>query len=115
MKRKDRSNVLIRSIGGYWLSSLNHFDLCFSVENGNDQLCAFLLTIIESEKYDKFLQIQWIEQLQQKYSDVDQVKIRRMEKNVRSLFNRISSKRFNVPNGSTINIQFVYNFSSILL
>ena len=56
------------------MSSLNHFDLCFSVDNGHDELCAFLLTIIESEKYDKLIQSKWIEQLQQKYADADQVK-----------------------------------------
>jgi len=64
--------IVDRSIGGYWLTLLNNFDLCFSVDNGHDELCAFLLTIIESEKYDKLIQIKWIEQLQQKYSDIDQ-------------------------------------------
>jgi hypothetical protein len=33
-----------------------------------------LLTINESEKYDKFIQTTWITQLHQKYSNVDQVK-----------------------------------------
>ena len=60
-------------LGGYWLSSLNQFDLCYSVETGEEKFCAFLLTIAESEKYDKVIQSNWIEQLQQKYSNVDQV------------------------------------------
>ena len=66
-------------IGGYLLSSLNNFDLCFGIENIEDKLCGFVLTINESEKYDKFLQRKWIEQLHQKYPNVDQV-------NIKSLF-----------------------------
>jgi hypothetical protein len=61
-------------IGGYLLSSLNNFDLCFVVDNVEDELCGFVLTINESEKYDKFIQTTWITQLHQKYSNVDQVK-----------------------------------------
>ncbi len=60
-------------IGGYLLSSLNNFDLCFAVDNVEDKLCAFVLTINESEKYDKFIQPTWITQLHQKYPNVDQV------------------------------------------
>ncbi|CAM4976801.1 unnamed protein product [Rotaria socialis] len=59
-------------IGGYLLSSSNNFDLCFSVNNIEDELCAFVLTIIESEKYDKIIQATWITQLHQKYPNVDQ-------------------------------------------
>ncbi|CAF3451019.1 unnamed protein product [Rotaria sp. Silwood1] len=59
-------------IGGYLLSSLNNFDLCFVVNNVEDELCAFVLTIIESEKYDKLIQPTWITQLHQKYPNVDQ-------------------------------------------
>ncbi len=60
-------------IGGYFLSSLNNFDLCFVVDNVEDELCAFVLTINESEKYDKLIQPTWITQLHQKYPNVDQV------------------------------------------
>ncbi|CAF2848423.1 unnamed protein product [Rotaria sp. Silwood2] len=42
-------------IDGYLLSSLNNFDLCFCVNNGEDELYAFVLTIIECEKYDKLI------------------------------------------------------------
>jgi hypothetical protein len=66
---------LNRIIGGYLLSSLNNFDLCFGVENIEEKFCGFVLTINESEKYDKFIQTKWIEQLQQKYPNVDQVNI----------------------------------------
>ncbi|CAF1144432.1 unnamed protein product [Rotaria sordida] len=59
-------------IGGYLLSSLNNFDLCFSVNNVEDELCGFVLTISESEKYDKLIQPTWITQLHQKYPNVDQ-------------------------------------------
>ncbi|CAF5104485.1 unnamed protein product, partial [Rotaria magnacalcarata] len=59
-------------IGGYLLSSSNNFDLCFSVNNIEDELCAFVLTISESEKYDKIIQATWITQLHQKYPNVDQ-------------------------------------------
>ena len=62
-----------RMIGGYWLSSLTNFDLCYSVETDEDKFAGFLLTIGESEKYDKVIQSKWIEQLQQKYVNVDQV------------------------------------------
>ncbi len=61
-------------IGGYLLSSLNNFDLCFVVDNVEDELCAFVLTINESEKYDKLIQPTWITQLHQKYPNVDQVR-----------------------------------------
>jgi hypothetical protein len=60
-------------IGGYLLNSLNNSDLCFVVDNIEDKLCAFVLTINESEKYDKFIQTTWITQLHQKYPNVDQV------------------------------------------
>ena len=66
---------LNRTIGGYLLNSLNNFDLCFGVENIEDQLCGFVLTINESQKYDQFIQTKWIEQLHQKYPNVDQVNI----------------------------------------
>lgn len=62
-----------RIIGGYFFNSLNHFDLCFVVENVEEQISGFLLTINESEKYDKFIQSTWITQLHQKYPNVDQV------------------------------------------
>ncbi len=65
--------VLNRMIGGYLLSLLNKFDLCFGIDNNEDNLCGFVLTINESEKYDKYLQRKWIEQLHQKYPNVDQV------------------------------------------
>lgn len=61
-------------IGGYFVNSLNHFDLCFVVENVEEEICGFLLTINESEKYDKFIQSTWITQLQQKYPNVDRVR-----------------------------------------
>jgi hypothetical protein len=61
-------------IGGYLSSSLNTFDLCYAVDNVEDELCVFVLTINESEKYDKLIQSTWITQLHQKYSNVDQVK-----------------------------------------
>ncbi len=61
-------------IGGYLLNSLNNFDLSFVVENVEDELCAFVLTITESEKYDKLIQATWITQLHQKYPNIDQVK-----------------------------------------
>ena len=64
---------LNRIIGGYLLSLLNNFDLCFGIDNNEDNLCGFVLTINESEKYDKFIQRKWIEQLHQKYPNVDQV------------------------------------------
>ncbi|CAF4749932.1 unnamed protein product, partial [Rotaria sp. Silwood2] len=54
-------------IGGYLLSSLNNFDLRFCVNTGEDELCAFVLTIIKSKKYDKLIQSTWITQLHQKY------------------------------------------------
>ncbi len=61
-------------IGGYLLNSLNNFDLSFIVENVEDELCAFVLTITESEKFDKLIQTTWITQLHQKYPNIDQVK-----------------------------------------
>jgi hypothetical protein len=61
-------------IGGYLLNSLNNFDLSFVVENFEDELNAFVLTINESEKYDKLIQPTWIIQLHQKYPNIDQVK-----------------------------------------
>lgn len=61
-------------IGGYLFSLSNHFRLCYSVENGQDDFCAFVLTMMESEKYDKLIQSTWISQLHQKYSTIDQVK-----------------------------------------
>ena len=62
-----------RLIGGYFFHSLNHFDLCYVVENVDEEISGFLLTINESEKYDKFIQSTWITQLQQKYPNVDRV------------------------------------------
>ncbi|CAF3441569.1 unnamed protein product [Rotaria sp. Silwood1] len=70
---EQHSEILAdKLIGGYLLSSLNNFDLCFVVNNVEDELCAFVLTIIESEKYDKLIQPTWITQLHQKYPNVDQ-------------------------------------------
>jgi hypothetical protein len=76
--KKKRSDVLVdlflnRIIGGYLLSLLNKFDLCFGIDNNEENLCGFVLTINESENYDKYLQRKWIEQLHQKYPNVDQV------------------------------------------
>ncbi len=62
-----------RIIGGYLLSLSNKFDLCFGINNNEDQFCGFVLTINESEKYDQFIQKKWIEQFYQKYPNVDQV------------------------------------------
>ncbi len=67
-----------RMIGGYLLNSLNNFDLSFVVENVEDELCAFVLTITESEKYDKLIQATWITQLHQKYPNIDQVKWKKL-------------------------------------
>ncbi|CAF5011315.1 unnamed protein product, partial [Rotaria sp. Silwood1] len=44
----------------------------YVIDNNEDNLCGFLLTINESEKYDKLIQTKWIEQLKNKYPDVDQ-------------------------------------------
>jgi hypothetical protein len=54
---------------------LNNSDLCFGVEscNSDDRLCGFALTIGESEKYDRLLQGKWLEQLHQKYPNVNEV------------------------------------------
>ncbi len=65
--------VFIRIIGGYLLNSLNNCDVCFGIDNNEDNLCGFVLTINESEKYDKIIQLKWIEQLIEKYPNVDQV------------------------------------------
>jgi hypothetical protein len=66
---------LFRIIGGYILNSENNNDLCFGIDNNEDNLCGFVITINESEKYDKYIQRKWIEQLHQKYSNVDQVNL----------------------------------------
>ncbi|UJR24030.1 hypothetical protein I4U23_026995 [Adineta vaga] len=69
----QHSDILAdKMIGGYLSSLSNHFPLCFAVDNTEDELCAFVLTIIESEKYDKFMQSNWITQLHQKYPNIDQ-------------------------------------------
>ena len=60
-------------IGGYLFSPMNDFDHCFAVENDDENLCAFAMTIYQSEKYDKVFQRTWIEQLEQKYPNIDQV------------------------------------------
>ncbi|CAF3168179.1 unnamed protein product, partial [Rotaria sp. Silwood2] len=73
-------------IGGYLLSSLNNFDLRFCVNTGEDELCAFVLTIIKSKKYDKLIQSTWITQLHQKYPNVDQVKISKKQKKILILY-----------------------------
>ncbi len=52
---------------------MDNIDLCFGIDNNEDNLCGFVLTIKESEKYDKYIQTKWIEQLHQKYPNVDQV------------------------------------------
>ena len=54
-------------IGGYLSSCLNNNDLCYCVDDIEDRLCAFLMTIIESEKHDKLVEASWVEQLHQKY------------------------------------------------
>ncbi|CAF1237614.1 unnamed protein product, partial [Adineta ricciae] len=70
---KGNSNVIgDKMIGGYLFSLSNHFRLCYCVENSKDDFCAFVLTMIESEKYDKFIESTWISQLHQKYSTIDQ-------------------------------------------
>lgn len=61
-------------IGGYLFSPMNDFDHCFAVENDEENLCGFAMTIYQSEKYDQVFQRTWIEQLEQKYPNVDQVK-----------------------------------------
>ncbi|CAF1317521.1 unnamed protein product [Adineta steineri] len=69
----QHSQILADKIlGGYLLNSLNNWDLCFGIDNNEDNLCGFVLTITESEKYDKLFQAKWIEQLHQKYVNVDQ-------------------------------------------
>ncbi|CAF1464001.1 unnamed protein product [Rotaria magnacalcarata] len=69
----QHSHILAdKIIGGYVSSSLNNNNLCFVIENDQDKICGFLLTINESEKYDKYIQTKWIEQLHEKYPDVDQ-------------------------------------------
>ncbi len=73
-------------IGGYLLNSLNNFDLSFLVENVEDELCAFVLTINESEKYDKLIQPTWITQIHQKYPNIDQVKKNIFVRNEKKLF-----------------------------
>ncbi len=73
-------------IGGYLLNSLNNFDLSFIVENVEDELCAFVLTINESEKYDKLIQPTWITQIHQKYPNIDQVKKNIFVRNEKKLF-----------------------------
>jgi hypothetical protein len=75
-----------RMIGGYLLNSLNNFDLSFLVENVEDELCAFVLTINESEKYDKLIQPTWITQIHQKYPNIDQVKKNIFVRNEKKLF-----------------------------
>jgi hypothetical protein len=75
-----------RMIGGYLLNSLNNFDLSFIVENVEDELCAFVLTINESEKYDKLIQPTWITQIHQKYPNIDQVKKNIFVRNEKKLF-----------------------------
>ena len=64
---------LNRLIGGYLLSLSEKFDLCFGIDNNEEKLCGFVLTVNESEKYDKYVQRKWLEQLQEKYANVDQV------------------------------------------
>ncbi|CAF4591580.1 unnamed protein product [Rotaria sp. Silwood2] len=56
----------------YLSSSLNNVNNCYAIDNNEDNLCGFVLTINESEKYDKFIQTKWIEQLHEKYPNVDQ-------------------------------------------
>ncbi len=107
-----------RLIGGYLLSLLDKFDFCFGIDNHEDNLCGFVLTINESEKYDKFIQGKWIEQLHQKYPNVDQVnKFQNSFSKFYCFFSfkkfRISLNSTNVLNGFIINIQFVCNSSLI--
>ncbi|CAF4562714.1 unnamed protein product, partial [Rotaria sp. Silwood2] len=59
-------------IGGYLSNLLNNVNNCYAIDNNEDNLCGFVLTINESEKYDKFIQTKWIEQLHEKYPNVDQ-------------------------------------------
>ena len=100
-------------IGGYLFSLSNHFRLCYCVENGKDDFCAFVLTMIESEKYDKLIESTWTSQLHQKYPTIDQVKslffVDVNRKFVVFYFVRISLNRLNILNGFTINIPFEYN------
>jgi hypothetical protein len=58
-------------IGRYLLNSINNFDPYFGIDNNEDNLCGFVITINESKKYDKYIQRKWIEQLHQKYPHVD--------------------------------------------
>ena len=87
-ERKNQTNQLFfesfcfflkRLIGGY-LSNNNNNDLCFVIEDNEDRLSGFILTINQSEKYDKLIQSTWISQLQQKYPNVDQVRSRNHRK-----------------------------------
>ena len=89
---------------------MNTSDLCFGIDGTDDGLRGFVLTIIESEKYDKFHQTKWLEQLRQKYSNVDEVNsYRNYQVRLRIVLFRISSKFSNVHNGFMIVILFVYN------
>ena len=88
---------------------MNTSDLCFGIDDTKDGLHGFALTIIESEKYDKFHQTKWLEQLRQKYSNVDEVKSYRNQVRFRIDLFRISSRLSNVHNGFMIVILFVYN------
>lgn len=72
-KNNLKNEILFRKIGGYLSSALNNSNLCFVIDNNQDNLSGFLLTINESENYDKFIQSKWIEQLHQKYPNVDHV------------------------------------------
>ena len=109
--------VLNRIIGGYFFNSLNHFDLCFVVENLEDQICGFVFTINESEKYDKLIQSTWITQLQQKYPNVDQVKNKNISSDYSTQFliQRMFLNILNVINGFMINILFEFNYLLILI
>ncbi|CAF1646108.1 unnamed protein product, partial [Adineta ricciae] len=70
---RQHSEILAdKVIGGYLSNSMNTSDLCFGIDGTDDRLHGFVLTISESEKYDKFHQTKWLEQLRQKYSNVDE-------------------------------------------
>ena len=47
--------------------------MCYGIDDNEDRLCGFVLTIEESEKYDRYFQQKWIDELQRKYPNIDQV------------------------------------------
>lgn len=46
------------------------YPMCYVIDDHDDRLCGFVLTIEESKEYD---QQKWIDELQRKYPNIDQV------------------------------------------